>query len=115
VARNVEAQGLATTNDFVNCLPCHGAEFLATLSCKDYTDPKEGILNIATKLPEKAIKPDLGPKTYIAYGLQQELGRVDSVTKLHCDMSDAVSSFLCDQNGHHFKLSLKVAEPYDVS
>lgn len=78
------------TNEFEKQLPRHGAEFISALPFKEYTHPREGVLNLAAKWPKEKLKPDLGPKTYIAYGLPQELGRGDSVTKLHCDMSDAV-------------------------
>eukprot|EP00250_Pteridium_aquilinum_P011579 c20166_g1_i3 orf=378-4919(+) len=78
-------------NFFHERLPRHGAEFISALPFHDYTHPLQGMLNLATKLPKYTAKPDLGPKTYIAYGFQEELGRGDSVTKLHCDMSDAVN------------------------
>ncbi|XP_040377787.1 lysine-specific demethylase JMJ25-like isoform X2 [Oryza brachyantha] len=72
-------------------LPRHGAEFITALPFPEYTDPRYGPLNLAVRLPAGVLKPDLGPKTYIAYGHYEELGRGDSVTKLHCDMSDAVN------------------------
>ncbi|PNY02636.1 lysine-specific demethylase 3B, partial [Trifolium pratense] len=76
---------------FFTGFPRHRAEFISSLPYKEYTDPFNGVLNLAVKLPDGAIKPDMGPKTYIAYGFNQELGRGDPVTKLHCDMSDAVN------------------------
>ncbi|XP_062217925.1 lysine-specific demethylase JMJ26-like isoform X2 [Phragmites australis] len=78
-------------SSFEDRLPRHNTEFMSALPFREYTDPKSGPLNLAVKLPENVKKPDLGPKTYIAYGVAQELGIGDSVTKIHCDMSDAVN------------------------
>ncbi|KAK9093975.1 hypothetical protein Scep_025444 [Stephania cephalantha] len=80
-----------SSSSFEDRLPRHGAEFVSALPYSDYTNPKSGILNLATKIPDRCAKPDLGPKTYIAYGLAEEFGLGDSVTKLHCDMADAVN------------------------
>ncbi|CAI9086827.1 OLC1v1020745C2 [Oldenlandia corymbosa var. corymbosa] len=79
------------SDKFDNLLPRHCDEFISALPFPEYTDPRDGFLNLAVKLPNTILKPDLGPKTYIAYGVARELGRGDSVTKLHCDMSDAVN------------------------
>lgn len=79
------------SDKFEDLLPRHCDEFIRALPFQEYTDPRAGILNLAVKLPPGVLKPDLGPKTYIGYGIAEEFGRGDSVTKLHCDMSDAVN------------------------
>ncbi|KAI7746878.1 hypothetical protein M8C21_018039 [Ambrosia artemisiifolia] len=79
------------SDKFEDLLPRHCDEFISALPLQLYTDPRSGFLNLAVKLPPTVLKPDLGPKTYIAYGMAEELGRGDSVTMLHCDMSDAVN------------------------
>lgn len=71
--------------------PSHNAEFIRSLPFHDYTNPNCGLLNLAVKLPNECPKPDVGPWVYISYGIAEELGRGDSVTKLHYDISDVVN------------------------
>lgn len=94
------------SSSFSERLPRHHAEFLLCLPFKHYTHPEVGVLNLATKFPKGALRPDLGPKTYIAYGVREEMKAGNSVTKLHCDMSDAVNVLMhskCSKAGRSAK------------
>ncbi|KAL0712451.1 hypothetical protein Bca4012_019429 [Brassica carinata] len=76
---------------FEERLPRHNGEFISALPFFDYTDPKYGILNLATRPRERFVKRSLGPKIDIAYGFAEELNRGDSVAKLHWEITDSVN------------------------
>ncbi|KAL8528016.1 hypothetical protein ACS0TY_005724 [Phlomoides rotata] len=86
----LKLKGWPASSLFGKQLPRHNADFISCLPFKEYTHPCSGYLNLAVKLPKKSLTPDMGPKTHIAYGFDEELGSGDSVTKLHCDMYDVV-------------------------
>lgn len=50
---------------------------------------RQGRLNLASRLPDCFVRPDLGPKMYIAYG--SALYPDKGTTNLHLDISDAVN------------------------
>ncbi|RYR54762.1 hypothetical protein Ahy_A06g030041 isoform B [Arachis hypogaea] len=77
--------------DFTERAPRHYAEFMSLLPFGEYTHPFGGVLNLASKVHGTGSTPNMEPKEYIAYGFPQELGRGDSVVKLHYDISDTVN------------------------
>jgi lysine-specific demethylase 3 len=74
--------------DFAEVLPDRFKDLMAALPLTDYTD-RNGRLNLAARLPNNFVKPDLGPKMYIAYGSGLHLDK--GTTNLHLDISDAVN------------------------
>lgn len=61
---------------------------MSVLPLGEYTQ-RNGKLNLASRLPECFVRPDLGPKMYNAYG--SALYPNTGTTNLHLDISDAVN------------------------
>ena len=74
--------------EFRDKLPRWFDDLMDALPLKEYTR-YNGNRNLASRLPDFFVRPDLGPKMYCAYGsvLHPEKG----TTNLHLDMSDAVN------------------------
>ena len=55
------------TEDFSDLLPSRFQDIMKVLPLPEYSN-RSGILNLASRLPDFFVKPDLGPKMYNAYG-----------------------------------------------
>ncbi|GFY62988.1 lysine-specific demethylase 3A [Trichonephila inaurata madagascariensis] len=74
--------------DFSEKLPTRYEDLMRGLPLPEYTH-RDGILNLAGRLPSFFVRPDLGPKMYNAYG--SALYPTKGTTNLHLDVSDAVN------------------------
>lgn len=74
--------------DFAEMLPSRFSDLMKVLPLSDYTH-RGGRLNLAGRLPDCFVRPDLGPKMYTAYG--SALHPTKGTTNLHLDISDAVN------------------------
>ena len=74
--------------DIAEHLPKRYNDLINDFPIKSYT-LREGNLNLASYMPNYFLKPELGPKMYIAYG--NALYNERASTNLHLDMSDAVN------------------------
>lgn len=74
--------------DFSEMLPKRFQDLMKVLPLPQYTH-RDGVFNLAGRLPECFVRPDLGPKMYNAYG--SALYPTKGTTNLHLDISDAVN------------------------
>ena len=74
--------------DIAENLPKRYQDLIQNFPIQSYT-LREGKLNLASYMPDWFLKPELGPKMYIAYG--NALYSARASTNLHLDMSDAVN------------------------
>ncbi|KAJ1977560.1 hypothetical protein H4R35_002249 [Dimargaris xerosporica] len=87
------------TEDFKVQFPEHFADFMQALPFPEYTQ-RDGQLNLASRLPQCFIPPDLGPKMYTAYGSDDGI-QGKGTTNLHLDMADAVNLMVhCSPDFH---------------
>jgi lysine-specific demethylase 3 len=75
-------------DDFSELMPNRFEDLMKNVPLPEYTR-RNGRLNLAARLPDRIVKPDLGPKMYNAYG--SAAYPHEGTTNLHLDMSDAVN------------------------
>ncbi|XP_011264721.2 probable JmjC domain-containing histone demethylation protein 2C isoform X3 [Camponotus floridanus] len=99
--------------DFAELLPSRFTDLMKVLPLSEYTH-RNGRLNLASRLPNCFVRPDLGPKMYNAYG--SALHPSKGTTNLHLDISDAVNVMVYvgipkdADNDEHIKEALKAID-----
>ncbi|XP_069488282.1 lysine-specific demethylase 3A [Ambystoma mexicanum] len=76
--------------DFRDMMPTRFEDLMNNIPLPEYTK-RDGKLNLASRLPDYFVRPDLGPKMYNAYGLITQEDRKYGTTNLHLDVSDAAN------------------------
>ncbi|XP_006028705.1 lysine-specific demethylase 3A isoform X1 [Alligator sinensis] len=76
--------------DFRDMMPSRFDDLMTNIPLPEYTR-RGGKLNLASRLPNYFVRPDLGPKMYNAYGLITPEDRKYGTTNLHLDVSDAAN------------------------
>ncbi|XP_033869584.3 lysine-specific demethylase 3A-like isoform X2 [Acipenser ruthenus] len=76
--------------DFRDMMPTRFDDLMNNIPLPEYTR-RIGKLNLASRLPDYFVRPDLGPKMYNAYGLITDEDRKYGTTNLHLDISDAAN------------------------
>ncbi|XP_017547596.1 lysine-specific demethylase 3B isoform X2 [Pygocentrus nattereri] len=100
--------------DFRDMMPTRFDDLMDNLPLPEYTK-RDGRLNLASRLPNFFVRPDLGPKMYNAYGLISTEDRKVGTTNLHLDVSDAVNVMVYvgipeGNNNHENEVSITIEE-----
>ncbi|CAF2410229.1 unnamed protein product [Rotaria sp. Silwood2] len=100
-----------TKKDFASVFPTLLHDLMNNIPFSDYTKRSYthdnviyhgGSMNIVERLPPCLVKPDLGPKLYIAYSqLTSQATKKAGTTNLHIDVSDAVNVLVYVGIGGH--------------
>uniref|UniRef100_A0A673FPP0 Lysine-specific demethylase n=1 Tax=Sinocyclocheilus rhinocerous TaxID=307959 RepID=A0A673FPP0_9TELE len=103
--------------DFRDMMPTRFDDLMENLPLPEYTK-RDGRLNLASRLPNFFVRPDLGPKMYNAYGLIYTEDRKVGTTNLHLDVSDAVNVMVYvgipEGDGDHENKVMQTIEEGDV-
>lgn len=102
------------THDFADALTEHYQDIMKNIPFPKYTR-REGILNLSKYQHPHFLKPDLGPKMYVAYGNfdQSEKGIEKGSTNLHQDISDAVNILVHVSRPEDYKNFPQAQKQYD--